>query len=308
MTVRRFGRGDQYIPGVRDADGPDEPDEATFQAREYFVDILQEEAPEAYDDFRQRVEPTFGGLEPTFREVFDAPGDPESLQTLLEQWWESPPSEWSPYAEAFLGWPPPIPRGTPDRPLDQVIRIALIRWRFHAWLLTSILGDELYSWSEAWHLEENLWVASHLLARSCKARLLFHGDEAQRDVNLDHVVFGSPGVLAPFKDSMDKSFGSFPEWDPTQEEWGKWRKAAEDPFRKALANYEARVLEQCEVHHLSPTPEKRESERDFRRLVRFQVLGKTQRELREKDEDLKAVQRVLRRTAKIVGLRRRKPL
>ena len=179
------------------------------------------------------------------------------------------------------------------------------RWRFYGWLLANLLGDALDSWSEKWHLKENLWVAGHLLTRNCKARLFPRKDEVRHDVKLDYMVFGSPGVLASFKDPLDEAFGSFREWDPTQEQWSEWRDAAGEVWCKAVADHKARVLKECEVRHLSPTPEKWFAERHFCRLVRFQVLGQTQQELREKNEDVKAVQKALRRTAELVGIRLR---
>ena len=99
--------------------------EATFEAREHFVDALRDELPNAYAKFCESVRPTV-------REVFDANGDRETLKALLKNsgfTWDWPPSsdaEWPPYGEGFVGWPPPTPPGTLERPLKEFIRITKI--------------------------------------------------------------------------------------------------------------------------------------------------------------------------------------
>ena len=95
--MTRLGKGDRYQPGLGSL-----VDEPTFRLRQRFVDLLQEEAPEAYDKFRSKVVPTV-------REVFNAHCDRETLKALLEQsgfTWDWPPSddsEWPPYGEGFDG-------------------------------------------------------------------------------------------------------------------------------------------------------------------------------------------------------------
>lgn len=321
--TNRFGKGDRHLrsfPPEQPSSNPDLGDEQTFRAREYFVDLLEEEAPDLIVDFLQRVKPTF-------QEVFDhAWPDPPRLDNAAEAAlksllkgrdldWEWPPENpiWSPhsgdspFAEAFGGWPPPTPSEMEERPLDSDFLQELMHWRhcwaLLGWLLAGLLGDELESWSEAWNLEENRWVASHLLARTCKARLL-----GVEKAQLDHVVFGSPGVLARFTDSLAEGFGSFRDWDPTQEQWGDWRKAAMVQFKRVLKRYKKLVLEKADgpEFRLASTRTKKESARDFRRLIRFQVLLKTSKDLLEEgdevEQDVKNVQASIRRTAVLVGL------
>jgi hypothetical protein len=313
-TVRRaeqLGPGDYYLahPGA-------EWEEASpFRARELFVDALQDVAPEKCEHLREVVNPTV-------QQVFDARGNLERLECILEDRglaWDWPPKEWPKYGDAFHGWPPPTPEGTAEMPLGEMYRIVVTRfncWQFHGWLIPTLLRDDLDAWSSRWNLTENPWVAGHFLARMCKARFLTDGQSPTEPRKLDHTVFPSPGVLAWFGDSLVDHFhipggpkskdSRFRQWDPTQEAWSEWQKAAKDVFAQALQLYKARVLEECETRSIRVTPKPRHLERNLRRLVGFQVLGKTHEELRSEGEyDVKAVQKAIARTSVIVGLKLR---
>ena len=295
--TRHFGPGEYHVGGWSD-----DVDKVTFGAREYFVDVLAQEVPEAVERFREDVESTV-------RDVFDAHGDREALRVLLEQGggsWDWPPREWPRYGEGFLG-SAPTPPGTLGKPLDETMRIlqyCALSWPFYGWRLTTLLRDFLDSWSEKRNLQQNPCVASHLLARICKAHFISEdGKEPGDETKLDHRVFPSLGVLAWFPDSLGDFF-PFREWDPTQERWSDWRKAAEARFREALNAYKDRVQEEARRRNLESTPTKREAERDFRFLIRFQVLGETHEKIAEESgfDDVKVVQKCIRRTAELAGL------
>ena len=314
--THRFGPGEYYVGGWSD-----DVDQVTFTLRELFVDILQDEARNAYADFHERVKATVHA-------VFDAHGDQEALTALLEQSglaWNWPPpddSEWPPYGEGFLG-PAPIPPETFDMPLSDIVR-PFGRWNrcwpFHGWLLRTLLEKDLDSWSEDRNLGgENPWVASHLLARICKSHLTSHDGRGPSDeTKLDHRVFPSRGVLAWFEDSLGEFFDlpgdrhddsrprqPFRSWDPTQEQWSDWSQEAGKRFENALKHHRAAVEAAAKSRGLKKTPDKRKVERDLRLLVRFQVLRETLQSLRKKGEHIRTTQRSVERAADLVELRRR---
>lgn len=333
-TSNRFGDGDFYAWGPRE--------EPTFKAREYFVDVLQNEVPNAYKDFKERLRPTFhevfdvawtsapefdGKAEDALRALFKLRGhswgwplQADDLRIRLEDLIKAgEPADWStikwgtPYMQAFDHWPPPTPTGTWGRmsvSVDEHQRIVSMwarSWYLLGGVLTTLLEDELTSWSKKWHLQGNEWVASHLLARRCKARLL--EDEEAR---LDHVSFGIPwGMTVSFLDALAESFRDFLDWDPTGKQWGSWRKDAEDRFRQTVNTYKDRVQESCENprNALRPTrPETRQAARDFGYLVQFQVLHQTQEQIRHQAgmDEVKAVGKAIHRAADSAGLTLRK--
>ncbi len=297
-----LGPGEYHVVGFTD-----DVDEVKFRCRERFLDLLREEAPNAYADYHERVKASV-------HTVFNAKGDQATLTVLVEEagfTWDWPPSddsEWPPYGEGFLG-ASPTPPGTFKMPLNDIVRIFRRPdrcWRFHGWLLRTLLREDLDSWSERWNLGENPWVASHLLARICKAHLFSEDDNGLGDeTKLDHRIFPSLGVLACFLDSLGDSFDTFREWDPTQELRRDWEHAARERFENAVKHYCAAVEAKAEVPGLKKTPDKRKVERDLRRLVRFQVLHETLESLRKSGEHERTTQRAVEGAADLVGLRRR---
>lgn len=204
-----------------------------------------------------------------------------------------------PYSLAF-GFIPPTPDGfygslTVEGDHDDFVRErSKLEWAWwRAWqfirqLASILLRDQLDSWSRPHErLRHNPWVASHLLARGCKARLCH-----TTDARLDHVTFPHPfqelNGLASFGECFAESFAALREWEPTRQEWSAWKQKAVACFRDALADYRRRVQERATGSiqegglGLKRVPGKRKDD-NFRRLIRWAVLGKTQREIADED-------------------------